>query len=619
MIDFKKIACAFSIVIALGGCVFRPAPLTPQERETRIRQDREAIFATDTPFAPGSLTLEMAMARAVRDHLSTRVKAMEVALAQGLTDVASYRQLPTLAVNAGYEARDRPTTESLDQYESAYALSVAWNVLDFGVSHLHARQQADRAWIAAELRRKAAHTLMQEVQSAYWRAWAAQRLQARLDPLLQRVRGALRNAREAEIQRLQPPMQILDYQKSMLKTWQQLQESWRGVSGARVTLAELMNVHPGTPLELAAPPETIPMDLERFPPLARLEMVALRQRPELREKDYQARIQALETRKELLRLLPGIEFKSSRDYNSGNAYRNHLWAESGIKLVWNLLNLLSAPSQLDLSDAQELHQAWLRRALSLSILAQVQVGYRRLSQSMEEYDTARALSEVNERIFQHATAGRDATSMNEQELIQREAERLISETRRDMAHAELRQATAALFVSLGADLLPDTGETLPPLAILESRIAQQLKAWEKGEIPGLDGTPEADSLLGIPSGVAEVGWRVEVIPDSFWQDVARPEWHVEPVAVGANADTPGGTGGGQWESGGTSGGQWESGGTSGGQWESGSAGSGNGKLAPDGVARPQWLIESPSPSPPSPSPINEEIARPEWVIESAGE
>ncbi|MBF0272581.1 MAG: TolC family protein [Magnetococcales bacterium] len=613
MINFTKIACAFWIVTALGGCVFNPIPLTPEEREKRIRLDQEAIFATGTPLAPGPVTLEMAMARAVRDHLATRVKSMEVAVAQGLTDVASYRQLPTLAVAAGYETRDRPTTESLDQYESTYALSVAWNVLDFGVSYLNARQQADRAWIAAELRRKAAHTLIQEVQTAYWRAWAAQRLQARLDPLLERVRGALRNAREAETQRLQPPMQILDYQKSMLKTWQQLQESWRGLSGARVTLAELMNVHPGTPLELAAPPETPPMDLERFPPLVRLELVALRQRPELREKDYQARIQALETRKELLRLLPGIEFKSGRDYNSGHAYGNHVWAESGIKLVWNLLNLLSAPSQIALSSSQEEHQEWLRRALSMSVLAQVQVGYRRLSQSMEEYETARALSEVNERIFQHASAGREATSMNEQELIQREAERLISETRRDMAHAELRNATAALFVTLGADLLPDTGKELPPPAILESRIAQGLAAWEKGELPGLDNTPEADSSTGPVSDVAQVGWRVQVIPDSFWQDVARPEWIVEPGDAGTGDEPvdkkidgkPGG------KIGGTSGGNWETGGTGKSDGKSGVTG----KPAPDGVARPEWVVESQDKAPL----VEEGIARPEWIIESAGD
>ncbi|MBF0340769.1 MAG: TolC family protein [Magnetococcales bacterium] len=523
----NRIILIGSAMACLGGCVAVPEPLTPGERERRVRLDREAIFADGAPLAQGPLTLETAMARAVRYHLATRVKAMEVTMAQGLTEVASFRQLPSLAVSAGYEARDRPTTDTLDLYENTHALSVAWNVLDFGVSFLHARQQADRVLIARELRRKAIHQLLQDVQTAYWRAWAAQRLQSRMDPLLARVRGALRNAREAEQQRLQPPMQVLDYQKGMLKTWQQLQESWRGLSGARVTLAELIHVNPGAPLELTSPGETAPMDLERFPPLVRLERLALSQRPELREKDYQVRIQELETRKEMLRLLPGIEFKSAREFNSGNAYRNHIWAESGIKLVWNLLNVISGPSQIALSRTQEEHQAWLRRALSMSVLAQVQVGYRRLSQSMEEFVTARALSEVNDRIFQHASAGRQAASMTELELIQREAERLTSETRRDVAHAELRNATAALFVALGADPLPEAEETLA-VELLEGRIALRLAAWERGEIPGLleEGVegPEGTAEVVSSKGPARVEWQIRVPSDAFWQDVARPEW-----------------------------------------------------------------------------------------------
>ncbi|MBF0125817.1 MAG: TolC family protein [Magnetococcales bacterium] len=535
-------AVALVSALWLGGCAQQSVPLTPVERETRVQSDYAALFAGQGGIAT-AVTLETAMARAIRHHLATRVKSMDVALAQGLTAVASYRQLPGLTVVAGYEERDRVPTDSLNLYDTTRALSVAWNVLDFGVSYLHTRQQSDRVLIASELRRKAAHNLLQEVQTVYWRAWAAQRLESMMDPLMARVRKALVNAQEAERQRLQPPMQLLDYQKTLLKTWQQIQEMWKGLSGARVALAELMNVNPGESFVLAAPERVVLPDLERFPPLVRLERLALRQRPELRERDYQARIQTLETRKELLRLLPGLEFRTGRNFNSGDAYVNHVWAESGMKLVWNVLHLLSAPSQIALSRTQEEYQALMRRALSMSVLAQVHVGYRRLVQALEEYVTAQALSDVNERLYQHARAGKEAASMNELDLIHREAERITSLTRRDVAYAELRNGVGAFFVTLGSDVLPEALEP-PSVAELEQTIAARLAAWERGEIQELTGGDDGGGV----SGVFVPEWKIETVPAHDRQEVFQPEWTIE------SADTT--------------------------------------KSGDDGIAHPEWVIET---------------------------
>ncbi|KPX91409.1 Outer membrane efflux protein [Pseudomonas meliae] len=44
--------------------------------------------------------------------------------------------------------------------------------------------------------------------------------------------------------------------------------------------------------------------------MARLETEALASRPELREQDYQTRISSAETRKAMLRMLPGLEFSA---------------------------------------------------------------------------------------------------------------------------------------------------------------------------------------------------------------------------------------------------------------------------------------------------------------------
>ncbi|MBF0294007.1 MAG: TolC family protein [Magnetococcales bacterium] len=524
-----RLAMGLVIALLMSGCARTPVPLTPGEREARIREDFLTLFASESP---GRVTLEGAMARAIRHHLATRVKVMDVALAQRVTDVESYRNLPALTAMAGYDERSRRPSDSLDLYDTTRALSMAWNVLDFGVSYLHTRQQSDRVLIARELRRKAAHNLLQDVRGIYWRAWAAQRMEAAMTPLMSRVQKALDNAREAEQQRLQPPMQLLDYQKGLLKNWQQIQELWKGLSGAKVALAELMNVNPGEPFVLAGPQEeevTLP-DLGRFPPLTRLERIALRQRPELRERDYQVRIQTRETRMELLRLLPGLEFHTGKNYNSADAYINHVWAESGMKLVWNLLNLFSAPSRLALAQTREEYQLLMRQAVSMSVLAQVHVGYRRLVQALEEYVTAQALSDINERLDRHAQAGRQAASMNELDLIQREVERITSRTRRDVAYAELHNAMGAFFVTLGSDVLPEK-ETDP--ADLEQVIKARLRAWERGAILDLAALEEGGDTA---AEVVAPEWRIETVPASYWSEVFQPEWTIETVAPPAGGE-----------------------------------------------------------------------------------
>ena len=55
-------------------------------------------------------------------------------------------------------------------------LGLTWNILDFGVSYFTAHQNADRALIASERRRRTIQNLAQEVRFNFWRAAAAQEL-----------------------------------------------------------------------------------------------------------------------------------------------------------------------------------------------------------------------------------------------------------------------------------------------------------------------------------------------------------------------------------------------------------------------------------------------------------
>ncbi|WP_244442591.1 TolC family protein [Azospirillum lipoferum] len=77
-------------------------------------------------------------------------------------------------------------------------LGFTWNVLDFGVSYLRARQSSNLVLVADERRRRVVQGILQDVRTAYWRAVAAERLLERIEPLERRVEGARRDARTLE-------------------------------------------------------------------------------------------------------------------------------------------------------------------------------------------------------------------------------------------------------------------------------------------------------------------------------------------------------------------------------------------------------------------------------------
>lgn len=146
------------------------------------------------------------MARTIRYNLDSRVKLMQEALAKGELGLARWDMLPRLAASAGYSNRSTyaasnsvnldTRVESLSMSTSqdrdirTADLSIAWNVLDFGVSYYQAKQKANQQLIWRERRRKVIHNLMQEVRLAYWQAAGSAKLQARAIRVLQSAERA---------------------------------------------------------------------------------------------------------------------------------------------------------------------------------------------------------------------------------------------------------------------------------------------------------------------------------------------------------------------------------------------------------------------------------------------
>ncbi len=490
----KQLFAASLLALAISGCAVTSQPIERSVSTERAQSDLQSMFRDQEPLnAP--LTLHEAMARAVKYNLEARLKLMEEALAHRQVDLARFDMLPRMALQAGYVGRDNISASSSESLETGTQslepstsqernrrvadLTMVWNVLDFGVAYVSAKQQGDQRLIVQERRRKVLHTIIQDVRSAYWRAMAAERLLKQIDSLMSRVDQARDNSQHLSEQRIGDPIQALGYQRSLIEATRQLENQRRALSLAKTELATLINLPLGTELTLAAAEDyQIP---ELKVELTKLEREALSNRPELREQDYQARISAAETRKAMLRMLPGLEFSSGGHYDSNAFLVNQGWADFGVKVTWNLFNLLNAPASIDVAKAGEEVAKARRQAMSIAIMAQLHVANANFNEAQRQFRTSQQLAGLDSQIAEQLRNRYKAQDIGELELIQGELNALQADLRRDLAYAELRNSYGQLFASIGLDPLP------PELPSTElSDIAQALSSseerWQQGDI-----------------------------------------------------------------------------------------------------------------------------------------
>ncbi|WP_130470126.1 TolC family protein [Candidatus Magnetaquicoccus inordinatus] len=487
-----------SAALLLGSCTVVPEPINQQERWQRMVQDRQAVFKNVQPITR-ALTLSDAMARAILYNLDHKLKRMEETLASGQSDMAEMELLPRLTVQAGYSSRNNPAgassrslftgVQSLEASTSAERemiesnLTVAWNVLDFGLNYLRAQQQADRYLITQERRRKVIHDILQEVRQSFWRALAAQRLLPEIRSFLNEARQALVDSQQAERQLLQPPSQALEYQIGLLETIYQITSLQRDLSVAQTQLSALINHDLNVALTLQEP-DSGSATLPRLPEeLRQLEEMALLLRPELREEDYLTRMDQAEARSSLLQLFPALNVEGGYHLSS-NAFLYHQnWLQGSLQVAWNLLNLFKAPTVMAIAEAKAEIAKARRLSMGMAILTQLHVAKIRYDQTGEEYRIIEQMSQAAERLHQQVAHGAKAPAAlqtrNDLERMQSKARSIYRRLQKELAYAELHNAAGRLSLSVGVDPLPDIVETNDP-DVLSRAIQESMQRWPDG-------------------------------------------------------------------------------------------------------------------------------------------
>lgn len=460
-----------STAALLSACAVTPTPFTHSEFSDRAKADREAMFK-DQEALSKPLTLSDAVARVLMYNLDKRSKMMEEALSLGQLDLDRYDLLPRVVANAGYSERSAPNstqsrdlytrttsaanpTYSADRFSLTSDLGLTWNILDFGVSYFTAHQNADRALIATERRRKTVANLVQEVRFTFWRAAAAQTLKGKVTEIIDTAEKALGDSERVEAEHLRNPTESLRVQKTLLESIRQLEAIDQELTTAKAELAALINLPPGGDFKLDVP-ETGGMTVPEWNMgIEEMEEAALINNPDLREQDYQSRIAVDDTRKEILRLLPGITFSFSRQWDSNSFLIDNRWNEVGAKVSWNLLNLLSGPDRIAHSESAEEVANAKRVALRMAVLAQVHVVATQFQSAAKQFLRADKLWTIEQRLAEASGNQSRGGTGNEIERVSTETSAIAAELRRFQTFAQMQSAYGKLQSTLGADPVPD--------------------------------------------------------------------------------------------------------------------------------------------------------------------
>ncbi|MBR9866134.1 MAG: TolC family protein [Oceanospirillales bacterium] len=427
-----------------------------------------------------------------------KLKTLESVLEKNQLEMSVYEQLPDMTAAAGYTVRDNyaasasttfddgvpaplpsAPTYSISQDKQSLTSNIAfsWNILDFGLSYVRAKQQADKYLITKERERKVIHNISKEVRSAYYRAVSAQKLLSRVQPLMARASDALRASRQIEELRAESPLEALSYQRNLLEIVRTLQALRQELSTAKNELARLMGLMPDERFVLVEPDEADYVDQDVALDLQCMEKMALLYRPELMETRYRERISVADAKAALLKLLPGISFNAGYHYDGSDYLLNNEWASYGARVSWNLLNVFSLPAQKNMSELRQKLAKERTLATSMAVLSQVHMANINFAESRANYKIAEQYLQVSARIAEQTDNASKLQNIGELKLIREHLNQILAELRRDVAYATMQNYYGEIFTSVGLEVV---GEEYKALDVneLQHRVSTQLANWK---------------------------------------------------------------------------------------------------------------------------------------------
>jgi outer membrane protein TolC len=467
-----KITVIVGLLLLIISCSHTPLSLTEDELSEVISlQDQLQQFEQEPITKP--LTLAEAVARALKYNLDLKQRTFERLEKISAAEIVSYSQWPELALQAQHNDRDTYSggqslailpggkslgPESLESSTSSErhlldaSAEFSWNILDFGLSYVRARQASNEVMIYREEERKVMARLVQEVRSLYWLAASSQQVLPALIALHKDTNIALDKTQYIINERLKSPLDQLTYVRNLLDIKKQTETLISELGSAQIRLGALMNIQPGEHYELAE--YTQYQHYEFSMPVEKMERAALQNRAEIRSLAYQKRILQDEGKAAILELLPGLKLYAGVNYTSNEYTFDNNWHNVGAQVSWNLMNAFKYPVNMDLLAAREQALKAQQLSLSMAIIVQVHLALHEHRSSANTFNTSFQYAKAQEGIAKQMESELISGRISTQSLLYERLNTALAQLERDVAYANMEKSLADLFASIGLDPLP---------------------------------------------------------------------------------------------------------------------------------------------------------------------
>lgn len=483
---------ALALALLGAGCTITPLPMTETELANFAENNRQNVVSAAQEPVNGPITLYEAMARALKYNLDHKVEMMNELVARKNLRLRNAAMLPKLVTNVGYADRNNSTasysynietrrkslqaTYSREKDTIAGDTTFSWHILDFGLSYVRAKQASDEVLVAEERKRRIVNKIIEDVRVAYWRAVSAERLLSGFRTLRGRVQHALKGSKKLYAARMTSPIAALSYQRELVDIKRQIERLERELHTSKFQLAALMNIRPDSKFSLHVPKRRL-TDLAIKASGEDMIALALQNRPELRELAYRGRINKEEANAALLEMLPGISVYSGLNFDTNDLLYNASWVTWGAKMGWNAMKLFQYPAR---EASVEAEQKLLREkalATTMAVMTQVHVARARYHYLRRSAATAGEYYEIQRKLARQVRNSAAVDVASEQTLIREEMNTLLAAVQYDLAYADLQNAFAAIYVSVGID--PIDGAMLSDEMGVDELAAVLKETWNR--------------------------------------------------------------------------------------------------------------------------------------------
>src|SRR3990167_1113914 len=201
------VVCAFCLLVS---CSINPKPLSVSDRYKQATKVMGNL-STEKHQPPLRLNYYEVLAYSLKCNLDYRIKLANAAMQSGQLTLAEFMMFPSLNATGSWYTRNNDfssygittTGQQTDVLNSTprtlntARLGLTWNILDFGVSYVKARQQGNSVLIAEEEARKQTQQLVQDVLVAYINVYYKQKMRHEINVLkreMNEIEGKLSTA-----------------------------------------------------------------------------------------------------------------------------------------------------------------------------------------------------------------------------------------------------------------------------------------------------------------------------------------------------------------------------------------------------------------------------------------